>query len=79
MASEDSDEVVPGFTVIHRLRDFSYLDKTLSGQMPISCDDFHASCELLEVMLLRRPHRIPAKERDDRLDQFRTPAHVILA
>jgi hypothetical protein len=33
MASEDSDEVVPGFAAIHRLSDLRDLDETASMQM----------------------------------------------
>jgi hypothetical protein len=33
MASEDSDELMPGLLVVHRLSDLSDLDQTPPGQM----------------------------------------------
>jgi hypothetical protein len=33
MASEDSDEIVPGFPSVHRLNDFDDLQQPTSGQM----------------------------------------------
>jgi hypothetical protein len=50
MASEDSDELVPGFLVIHRLSNLSDLDQTLAGQMSTFFDDLHAPREPLEIV-----------------------------
>src|SRR5439155_9694316 len=79
MASEDSDQLVSGFAVVHRLRDLGNLDETLSGHMPASSDDFHASRELLEVMSLLCPQRILTEEWNDRIDQLRASTYEILA
>ncbi len=79
MASEDSDELVSGLAMIHRLRQLGYLDKTLAGQMPTGDDDFHAPRELLEIVPLRRPQRMLTEERNDRADQLRATTHVVLA
>jgi hypothetical protein len=49
MVSEDSDEFVPGFAVIHRLCDPSDLHQTLTSQVPTALDDCHAPREPLEV------------------------------
>ena len=53
MVSEDSDELVPGFPSVHRLRDIRYLDQTFSGQMSTGRDQLNAVRKLLEVELLR--------------------------
>ena len=53
MVSEDSDEFVPGFPLVHRLRDFRYLDQTPSGQMSTGRNQLHAVRKLLEVEPLR--------------------------
>ena len=79
MASEDSDQFVSGLAMIHRLRDLSYLDETLSGQMATRVDDLHAPRELLEVVTLRRPERMLTEKRNDRPDQLRAAAHEVLA
>jgi hypothetical protein len=70
MASEDSDEIVPGFLPIHGLRDLRDLNETLGRQMPADGDQLNAASELLEVLLLWAPQRMPSEERDDRLQQI---------
>ena len=75
MASEDSDELVPGFTAIHRLSDFGDLDETASAQMTAFSDELNAPRELLEVLLLRGPHRILPEEGDDPFDEVDAASH----
>ena len=41
MVSEDSDELVSGLLVIHRLCDIRDVGQTFSGQVPTSGDDVH--------------------------------------
>jgi hypothetical protein len=66
MASEDSDQLVPGFLAIHRLSDLCNLDQSIRRQMAAGINHLDARRELLEVLLLRAHERIPAKERNDR-------------
>ena len=71
MASEDSDEVVPGLLPVHRLHDLSDLDETFGRLVPADEDQLDAARELFEVLLLRTAHRMAPEERDDRLEEVR--------
>ena len=73
MASEDSEEFVPGFTLIHRLRDLDDLDETVGSHMAILDHQPYAVRELLKVGLLRRAQWMPAEERNDHFHQLRSP------
>ena len=73
MASEDSDEVVPGLAPIHRLSDPNDLDETVAGQMLAGRNALHAHGKLLEVLLLRGPHGISPEEWNDPLQEILTP------
>ena len=53
MVSEDSDQLVPGFTPVHRLHDLDDLRQTLAGRVPTAGHELDARSELLEVELLR--------------------------
>ena len=75
MASEDSDEVVPRFAAIHRLSDLSDLDETASAQMTAVSDELDAPRELLEVLLLRGPHRMLPEERNDPFQDVDAASH----
>jgi hypothetical protein len=75
MASEDSDEVVPGLAAIHRLSDLRDLDETASTQMTAASDELDAPRELLEVLLLRGPHRMLPEERNDLLQEIDAASH----
>lgn len=75
MASEDSDEVVPGFAPVHRLSDLSDLDETASAQMTAVGDQLDTPHELLEVLLLRGPHRMLLEERDYRSQEIDAASH----
>jgi hypothetical protein len=66
MASEDSDQVLPGCLPIHRFDDLSNLNQTFDIEMSIIRDQLHTACELLKVTLLRRPKRVILKERNYR-------------
>jgi len=78
MASEDSDELVPGFAAVHRLRYLNDVREPGRLQMSSFVHEFDAARELLEVQPLRRPKRIPLKERDDRFTQLKTISHDVL-
>ena len=75
MASEDSDEVAPGFAAIHRLSDLRDLDETASTQMTTLSDQLKAASELLEVLLLRGAHRMLLKERNDAFQKIHAASH----
>jgi len=75
MASEDSDEVVPRFAAIHRLSDLGDLDETASAQMTAVGDELDAPGELLEVLLLRGPHRMLLEERNDPFQEIDAASH----
>jgi hypothetical protein len=79
MVSEDSDQLVPGLLVVHRLRQERDLDEPVCGQMPPGPHHLHACRKLLEIEPLRRPERIPLEERDYRLQKVASGGHDILA
>jgi hypothetical protein len=79
MASEDSDELVPGLAMVHRLRDRRDLDQSLPGQVSINGDDLHTPSEGLEVVLLRGPQWMVLEERNDRLQQISSATYGVLA
>ena len=79
MASEDSDELVPGLPMIHRLRDRRDLDKTLASPMSISGDDLHTPRERLEIVALGCSQRMLLEERDYRLQQVPSASNGVLA
>jgi hypothetical protein len=75
MASEDSDELGPVLSPVHRLRDLRDLDETRGGQMTAVVDHPDDLRELLEVRALRRTERMLFEERNDRLEEIRPVAH----
>ena|SRR5712691_7578678 len=77
MASEDSDQLVPGFLPIHGLNDFRDLDETFGRLVPACGNEFNAASELLEVLLLWASHRMLSEERNDRLQQITTSSHGV--
>ena len=77
MASEDSDQLVPGFSAIHRLNNLRDLHQTIHGQVVTGSNEFDAVCELREVVTLRGPQRIRAKEGNDRFEKIIPSLHVI--
>jgi len=64
MASEDSDQLVPGFPSVHRLHDLDDLRKTSVRLVATFGHELDARRKLLEVEPLRRTERILAEERD---------------
>jgi hypothetical protein len=68
MASEDSDQLRPRFSVIHGLRDLGDLRQTLLGQMQTTLHHLEHSYELREVRSLRRSKRVEIEERHDGLN-----------
>ena len=70
MASEDSDQVLPGRSPVHRFRDLGDLNETVAFAAPTAVDQAHAARELFEVALLARPEGVPFEERNYRLEQL---------
>jgi hypothetical protein len=79
MASEDSDELVPGLPAVHRLSNLRDLGQPGWRKMPAARHERHARRELLEVLLLCGVHREGLEERDDHVDQFRPPVDDVLS
>ena len=77
MASEDSDQIVPGLAPVHRFSDLDDLKETVDRPVTVRCNEFDTSCELLEIHLLRAAHRMPAEERNHRLQQLGSLAHDV--
>ena len=77
MASEDSDQILPGFLMVHAFRDFSDLDQPRCRQMPAAMADIQTSSEAFEISLLRRAKRILMEERDDHLSEVIPSAHCV--
>ena len=77
MASEDSDEIVPGFSPVHLFGDLSDLDEPVHHKMAAGRDQLNTSGELLEVLLLRAQHRVLPEERNDRLQQIDASSHDV--
>ena len=65
MASEDSDELVPGFSSIHRLHDLDDVGQTVACEVMAAGHHLDTRRELLEIEALRGPERILPEERDD--------------
>ena len=70
MASEDSDQIVPGLLPIHGLRNLRDLNETLGRLVSAFGDQLDAAGELLEVLLLRAHHRMLLEERNDRPEKI---------
>jgi hypothetical protein len=79
MASEDSDQLLPGCPPVHRFDDLSNLNQTIDIEMPAVRDQLHTQRELLEVALLRRTERISLEERNYRPHEVVPPVHDELA
>ncbi len=70
MASEDTEELVPGFPSIHRLHDLNDLRKTSVRLVSTFSHQLDTERELLEVELLGRSKRILPEERNDPFEQI---------
>jgi hypothetical protein len=77
MVSEDSDELVPGFTPIHRLRYLCDLSQTIECPVVTTRDEIETESELLEVESLGSPQRMPLEERNHRFEKVRAATHDI--
>jgi hypothetical protein len=77
MVSEDSEELVPGLSSVHRLRDLNDLDETVDRLVTACRDEFDTAGELLEVLLLRAAERMLLEEWNDRFEQVRSPSHDV--
>ena len=76
MVSEDSQNL-GWFAVIHRLSDLRDLDDSRHCEMPTEMHELDDSCELLEVLSLRRSQWVLLEERDDDVSQVTEPLHAI--
>jgi hypothetical protein len=74
MASEDSDQVVPGLAMIHRLRDLCDPDQPAGRETVSGGDPLETRGELLEIVALRRPYWMVAEERDYASHEFVPPS-----
>ena len=79
MASEDSDQVVPGFLAIHGLRNLCDRNEPVRAQMSAGRDQLEAARKRLEITLLRGAHRVLTKERNDRFVELRSTLHQVVA
>ncbi len=70
MASEDSDELVPGFTPVHRLHHLDDLDETVSSLVVPTGHQLDAVSELLKVEPFGRSERMLPKERNNPFEQI---------
>jgi hypothetical protein len=77
MASEDSDQVLPGLLVVHRLRDLGDLNETVDCQMTSRSHDLEAFHESLEVFPLRRSKRMLLEEGHDDLSEVGPSNHGV--
>ena len=77
MASEDSDQLMPGLLPIHGLSDLRDLCETFGRQVPAGGDELHAARELLEVQLLGAQHGMLSEERDDRSQEILAPSNDV--
>ena len=77
MASEDSDQVCPGLLAVHGFGDLSDVRQSLSREVATIRHELYAAGEPFKVRSLRRSQRVRPEERDDRVDQIRSPTdHV---
>src|SRR4051794_31841650 len=78
MASEDSDQVVPGFLAVHGLSDFDDLDQPCRLQMPAGGDELQTAGECFEVVPLRSEERMLAEEWNNHLHKIRSTLDAVL-
>jgi len=79
MASEDSNQVLPGRPPVHCLGDLCDLNQTAGIEMPAVRYQSHAACELFEVTLLGRSQRVGLEERNYRSHEILPPVDNELA
>ena len=76
MVSEDSQDL-GWLAMVHRLRDLRDLSDPRQRQMPAETNQLDDPYELLEVVSLRGPQRVPLEERDDDVPQVAVPLHAV--
>ena len=77
MASEDSDELVPGLLAVHRLHDLDDLRETSVRLVSPFSHQLHARSELLEIVALGAPKGMLPEERNDPLEQLVSTTHAV--
>jgi hypothetical protein len=78
MASEDSDQFLSWFQMVHRLHDRRDFGQPLSREVMANRAQIHASCEFLEVISFASPKLIALEERNDDLAEIASCAnHVV--
>jgi hypothetical protein len=78
MASEDSDQIMPGFLAVHRLSDLRDVRQPLTSEVPARGDHLHASGELLKIVPLSRTQLVAPKERNNRSQELIATRDVVL-
>ncbi len=76
MASEDFDQVAPGFLVVHRLRQLKNGDQPFRMKVPTLTHQLHARGERFEVETLCAPKRVRLEEWNDDGAQIAELSHV---
>ena len=77
MASEDSDELVPGFPSVHRLHDLDDLRKTSVPLVATFGHELDARSELLEVEPFGSPKGMLPEERNDPFEQILATTNAV--
>ena len=78
MASEDSDQFLPWFLMVHRLHDCRDFSQSLCSEVVADCAQINASLELGEIIALARSQRISLEERDDDLSEIISSAYYVV-
>jgi len=78
MASEDSDQFLPWFLMVHRLHDCRDFGQSLCSEVVADCAQINASLELGEIIALARSQRISLEERDDDLSEIISSAYYVV-
>ena len=79
MASEDSDQILPGCPAIHRFDHLRDLDQSADIEMPAFRNQPHTQREPFKVALLGGSKRVGLKERDHCPNEVRPTIHDELA
>ena len=77
MASEDSDQLISGFTAVHGCDDFDDRRQSFVAEMLVALHPFDAGRELLEVLALGRSQWVLPEERDHHLEEILSTAHHV--
>ena len=73
MASEDSDQAVPGCPPVHRFNHLCNFDETISFMMQALIDHPHTASKLFKICLLSRMQGMSLEERYDRSQKILPP------